>query len=48
MNDKTIVILTAMNLEYQAVQARLSYTTVQAHPKGTRFEVGHLEDSDWA
>jgi adenosylhomocysteine nucleosidase len=46
MNDKTIVILTAMNLEYKAVQARLPDTTVQTHPKGTRFEVGHLGNSD--
>jgi adenosylhomocysteine nucleosidase len=44
MNDKTIVILTAMNVEYKAVQARLSDITVQTHPMGTRFEVGHLED----
>lgn len=45
MHDKTIVILTAMNLEYTAVQARLSDTTVKT-VKGTRFEVGHLPDSD--
>jgi len=44
MNDKTIVILTAMNVEYNAVQARLSGITVQTHPMGTRFEVGRLED----
>ena len=46
MHDKTIVILTAMNLEYKAVQARLSGITVETHPKGTRFEVGHLQNSD--
>jgi adenosylhomocysteine nucleosidase len=46
MNDKTIAILTAMNLEYKAVQARLSEITVETHPKGTRFEVGHLGNSD--
>jgi adenosylhomocysteine nucleosidase len=44
MNDKTIVILTAMNVEYKAIQARMSDITVQTHPMGTRFEVGHLED----
>ena len=44
MNDKTIVILTAMNVEYKAVQARLSDVAVQTHPMGTRFEVGRLED----
>jgi adenosylhomocysteine nucleosidase len=46
MHDKTIVILTAMNLEYKAVQARLTNITVETHPKGTRFEVGRLESSD--
>lgn len=44
MNDKTIVILTAMNVEYKAVQAQLSGITVRTHPIGTRFEVGHLGD----
>jgi adenosylhomocysteine nucleosidase len=43
VNDKTIVILTAKNVEYKAVQARLSDIAVQAHPMGTRFEVGRLE-----
>ena len=43
MNNKTIVILTAMNVEYKAVQARLSDIAVQTHPRGTRFEVGRLE-----
>jgi adenosylhomocysteine nucleosidase len=44
MNGRTIVILTALNVEYKAVQARLSDTTVQTHPMGTRFEVGRLGD----
>lgn len=43
MNDTTIVILTAMNLEYKAVRARLSDVTPHTHPMGTRFEVGHLD-----
>ena len=43
MNDKTIVILTAMNVEYKAVHTRLRDLTVQTHPMGTRFEVGRLE-----
>jgi adenosylhomocysteine nucleosidase len=47
MNDKTIVMLTAMNVEYKAVQARLSGITVQTHPMGTRFEVGYLEDGGY-
>ena len=42
MNETTIVILTAMNVEYRAVQAQLSDTAVHTHPMGTRFEVGHL------
>lgn len=43
MNETTIVILTAMNLEYDAVRARMSGITAQTHPMGTRFEVGHLD-----
>jgi adenosylhomocysteine nucleosidase len=42
MNETTIVILTAMNLEYRAVRAQLSGITAHTHPMGTRFEVGHL------
>ena len=42
MTDTTIVILTAMNLEYTAVRDRLSGTTVETHPMGTRFEIGRL------
>jgi 8-oxo-dGTP diphosphatase len=43
MNETTIVILTAMNLEYRAVRAQLSGITAHTHPMGTRFEVGHLD-----
>ncbi len=43
MNETTIVILTAMNLEYQAVRARMSDITARTHPMGTRFEVGHVD-----
>jgi adenosylhomocysteine nucleosidase len=42
MNETTIVILTAMNLEYRAVRAQLSRIAAHMHPMGTRFEVGHL------
>lgn len=42
MNEPTIVILTAMILEYRAVRTRLSDITAHTHPMGTRFEVGHL------
>jgi adenosylhomocysteine nucleosidase len=44
MNEKTIVVLTAMNVEYKAVRARLSRVASQTHPKGTRFEVGYTGD----
>ncbi len=42
MDETTIVILTAMNLEYRAVRAQLSGIAAHTHPMGTRFEVGHL------
>lgn len=45
MNETTIVILVAMNLEYDAVRARLSGITAQTHPMGTRFEVGYLNSN---
>jgi adenosylhomocysteine nucleosidase len=45
MNETTIVILTAMNLEYNAVRERLSSITTQTHPMGTIFETGHLGGS---
>ncbi|WP_328300498.1 5'-methylthioadenosine/S-adenosylhomocysteine nucleosidase [Streptomyces sp. NBC_00435] len=35
-----VVILTALNLEYQAVQRRLADPQVHHHRRGTRFEVG--------
>jgi adenosylhomocysteine nucleosidase len=42
MNETIIVILTAMNLEYQAVRAQMSDITAHTHPMGTRFEIGQL------
>jgi nucleoside phosphorylase/ADP-ribose pyrophosphatase YjhB (NUDIX family) len=39
-----IVMLTAMNLEYDAIRARLSGIATHTHPMGTRFEVGNLGD----
>jgi 8-oxo-dGTP diphosphatase len=42
MNETTIVILTAMNHEYRAVQALMSDITIHTHPMGTLFEVGDL------
>ncbi|MEU7717786.1 5'-methylthioadenosine/S-adenosylhomocysteine nucleosidase [Streptomyces tibetensis] len=35
-----VVILTALNLEYQAVRQRLADLQVHRHERGTRFEVG--------
>lgn len=37
-----IVILTALNLEYQAVRRHLTGLTTQTHEAGTLFEVGRL------
>lgn len=42
MSDTTIVILTAMNHEYEAVRKRLSGVTARTHDTGTIFEIGHL------
>jgi adenosylhomocysteine nucleosidase len=40
-----IVVLTALNLECEAVQIHLSRVTVRHHPAGTLFEVGSLQGS---
>lgn len=45
MTDTTIVILTAMNVEYKEVRKLLADTTVETHPMGTRFEIGLLKTS---
>lgn len=42
MNSSPVVILTALNLEYDAVRSRLTDLRVHRHPAGTRFEVGRL------
>ncbi|MEU4773949.1 5'-methylthioadenosine/S-adenosylhomocysteine nucleosidase [Micromonospora sp. NPDC023644] len=42
MNSSLVVILTALNLEYDAVRGRLTDLRVHRHPAGTRFEVGRL------
>ncbi|SDM31482.1 8-oxo-dGTP diphosphatase [Nonomuraea maritima] len=44
MNERPIVILTALDLEYQAVRRHLAELQVHRHPAGTRFEVGRLAD----
>jgi adenosylhomocysteine nucleosidase len=41
---KTIVMLTALDLEYRALRSRLTGTRECIHPAGTVFEVGQLTD----
>jgi nucleoside phosphorylase len=41
----TIVLLTALELEYQAVRQYLDKLRVRPHPAGTLFEVGQLPNS---
>ncbi|MEV1288043.1 5'-methylthioadenosine/S-adenosylhomocysteine nucleosidase [Micromonospora sp. NPDC049679] len=42
MSRDLVVILTALNLEYEAVRKRLTDLRIHRHPAGTRFEVGRL------
>ncbi|MER5626429.1 tetratricopeptide repeat protein [Streptosporangium sp. NPDC002544] len=46
MNERLIVILTALDLEYQAVRKHLADLQIHRHPAGTRFEVGRLADGN--
>ncbi|WP_440085757.1 5'-methylthioadenosine/S-adenosylhomocysteine nucleosidase family protein [Streptosporangium sp. LJ11] len=39
-----VVILTALDLEYQAIREKLINPRLHRHPQGTRFEVGRLAD----
>ncbi|SQD95013.1 Purine or other phosphorylase family 1 [Parafrankia sp. Ea1.12] len=41
-NTRPIVVLTALDLEYQAVHEHLVDARLYRHPQGTRFEVGRL------
>ncbi|MET9781529.1 5'-methylthioadenosine/S-adenosylhomocysteine nucleosidase [Nocardiopsis alba] len=43
-SDDLVVVLTALNLEYQAVRERLLSPEPYTHPRGTRFEIGSLPD----
>lgn len=43
MTENLVVMLTAFNLEYQAVRRKLVDVEVQLHERGTRFEVGTLK-----
>lgn len=46
MDTDLVVILTALNLEYEAVRNRLTDLQVHRHAAGTRFEVGRLRGTD--
>jgi nucleoside phosphorylase len=43
MSKDLVVILTALNLEYQAVHRKLANPQVYRHERGTRFEVGNVQ-----
>ncbi|MEV6774829.1 5'-methylthioadenosine/S-adenosylhomocysteine nucleosidase [Streptomyces syringium] len=43
MSKNLVVILTALNLEYQAVRRKLAGPQVHRHERGTRFEVGTVQ-----
>lgn len=42
MTEGMVVILTALNLEYDAVREKLENPRVHRHSKGTRFEIGTI------
>lgn len=42
MNDDLVVMLTALDLEYQAVRRNLEDPQLHRHQKGTRFEIGTI------
>lgn len=42
MSNDLVVVLTALNLEYQAVRERLRSPKPHRHARGTRFEIGAL------
>lgn len=43
----TVLILTALGLEYTAVRSYIEDRQERVHPKGTRVEIGRLPDSPW-
>lgn len=43
MSKGPVVILTALNLEYQAVRQKLASPQTHRHERGTRFEVGTVQ-----
>ncbi|GAA4105807.1 5'-methylthioadenosine/S-adenosylhomocysteine nucleosidase [Actinomadura miaoliensis] len=42
MSGSQIVVLTALDVEYEAVRQKLDAPRLHRHPQGTRFEVGRL------
>ena len=44
--QKTVVVLTALDLEYRSVREKLTNLQVHSHRAGTRFEVGRLTGHD--
>jgi 8-oxo-dGTP diphosphatase len=44
--QKTVVVLTALDLEYESVREKLTNLQVHSHRAGTRFEVGRLAGHD--
>ncbi|HIW62178.1 MAG TPA: 5'-methylthioadenosine/S-adenosylhomocysteine nucleosidase [Candidatus Stackebrandtia excrementipullorum] len=42
----TVVVLTALNVEYNAVRKHLADLQLHRHEAGTRFEVGSIPDTD--
>lgn len=46
MTEVPIVVLTALDVEYQAVRARMTALRAHRHPAGTRYEVGLLPDGE--
>ncbi|MQY04557.1 5'-methylthioadenosine/S-adenosylhomocysteine nucleosidase family protein [Actinomadura macrotermitis] len=45
MSGSPIVVLTALDVEYEAVREKLDDPRLHRHPQGTRFEVGRLAGS---
>ncbi|WP_406084145.1 5'-methylthioadenosine/S-adenosylhomocysteine nucleosidase [Micromonospora zamorensis] len=45
-NSGLVVILTALNLEYEAVRDQLTDLRVRRHTAGTRFEVGRIDQTE--
>ena len=42
--SEDVVILTALDVEYQAVRDRLTALRTYRHEKGTRFELGRAKE----